>query len=849
MQDFSTNSATIPEDSVNYAQKLDAWQYFAEQFGTENMLPIAKPSEDVKSDLPAGVIGKVPSRYNQQGEIVGFHKWQEGRATAANLANWSKDSRYGFGIRLGYPLPAGGVAVCIDVDTENEDHQNTVERLITDAVGHRVAMRVRVNSSRRAYVLNVDAIEQITKRVFTLRKGDKAAGIKGEAVEILAYGQQFAAYGTHPSGADIEWMDSPAQSFTGESMMPDMQRDTLTAEAFDSLLTAINDALPVITMTERRARQRQGEAASANDDDVAIFLDDNGYTLSIGKEGERHIRSPFADEYSNEQDENDTSVTYFLPGTRDYVQGHFVSQHASDADRTNADFLDAIGFIVSQFEDLTEGETPEVAKAAASKGVPYLSGVQAGRELTEGERDRLRELNADYVHTTAGGKNVICKITKRNIAGNTVHELQYIRKPELVDRFSSTDPIQGYVTDSEGNKKRGTKLNLAAAWLAWPSHSQKFGGVDMYPNPKQCPKDTYNLYTGYSVEPKAGDVQPYLDLVDLISGHNKIHAAYVLDYLAHMIQKPEEKPSVAIVMRGGRGIGKGSFTKPISRILGMHYAQLTGAGQAAGRFNAVIVGKLCIFLDELRVTSRDAEDALKMLISESQISIERKGIDPEPFGNYARIIGASNHPDVIRTGENERRYLLLESSNERGQDQAYWAKYYGWLKNDGAAHLLAFLQARDISGFNPHQAPRTGALMAAMVEDLQPVNRFILEQLRRTAPFDCGIDDLASALSEPTDDPDQPLEGGDVRTEHAAEMLLVWLTENSPKRSGQPWNIDHARHGLRKVFNQVFKIKATGRKGKEHGRVYTVENFDTLREQFADFIGVEYGHAFNVDHD
>ncbi|MCX8985153.1 hypothetical protein [Citrobacter portucalensis] len=108
MQDFSTNSATIPEDGVNYAQKLDAWQYFAEQFGTENMLPIAKPSEDVKSDLPAGVIGKVPSRYNQQGEIVGFHKWQEGRATVANLANWSKDSRYGFGIRLGYPTPRSG---------------------------------------------------------------------------------------------------------------------------------------------------------------------------------------------------------------------------------------------------------------------------------------------------------------------------------------------------------------------------------------------------------------------------------------------------------------------------------------------------------------------------------------------------------------------------------------------------------------------------------------------------------------------------------------------------------------------------------------------------------------------
>lgn len=826
-------------------QSKTAWQHFEREFGASNIVPIAQPSEGVESTLPTGVIGKVPSRYNQKGEIVGYHDWQTGRATPADLQRWQADGRYGFGVILGRPLPSGGVAVCVDVDTENEEHQAKVHDLITAKIGGRVAMRVRENSNRRAYVVRVTCEKEISKRVMTLRKADKAAGIKPEAVEFLATGQQFAAWGRHPSGAELEWLDAPAQSFTAERIYPELALHSLTEEQFEELQQEIADAFAVERAAIEDTRARNGKAANddAISDDVALFLDANGWTLDTGKEGQRHIRSPFESEYTNEQGNNDTSVTYFSAGTRNYEQGHFVSHHASDEARTDADFLEAIGYIASQFPDLTEGETPEETAAAAGKGKPFLSGVKAGRALTGDELERLHAMNAEYVHTVAGGKNVICQISRRTLAGVTVQELQYIRPPEFSGRFISADPIYGVITDVEGNKKKGRPLNIADAWQAWPSHAQKFGGVDFHPNPKACPRDVYNLFTGFNVQPAAGDVAPYLDLVTrLICGGNEIHADYVLDLLAHMLQKPEQKPSVAVVMRGGRGIGKSSFMKPISQILGMHAANLTGAGQAAGRFNAVIVGKLCIFLDELRVTTRDAEDALKMIISEPQISIERKGIDPEPFSNYARVFGASNHMDAIRTGESERRYLLLASSDAEKDNKAYWDAFYDWLKADGAAHLLSFLQARDISKFDPFNAPRTDALMAAMVEDLTPINRYVLEQLRRNNPFPTSdFDDLSTDAEKDTA---APVISAEIRTEKAAEDLLTWLNEHHPKRSGQAWNIDHARHGLRPIFNRVFGIKATGRRGTGYGRVYQVEDFEELRERFADHIGVSYEAAF-----
>ncbi|WP_225760240.1 VapE domain-containing protein [Leclercia sp. Marseille-Q4284] len=355
------------------------WGHFSDQFGPSNIVPIALAREGVETTLPAGVLGKVPSIYNTHGAIVGFHDWQTCRAKMKDVERWAGDARYGFGVILGQPLPAGGVAVCIDVDTENEAHQATVEKLIRQALpdGLPLPMRVRTNSTRRAYVLAVDTADQITKRVLTLRKAVKAEGIKGEAVEILAYGQQFAAWGVHPSGADLEWLDAPADSMTAEACYPDMGQggQRLSFEAFNALIDAIRASLPVIDDAEKSARQRAGKGAKVKPDDVAAFLDAEGWTLSTGSEGQRHIRSPFESEYTNEQAGSDTSVTYFLPGTRDYEQGHFVSHHASDATRTDADFLDAIGFVASQFETLPATTKPD----GRSPSRPAFTQVQGGK--------------------------------------------------------------------------------------------------------------------------------------------------------------------------------------------------------------------------------------------------------------------------------------------------------------------------------------------------------------------------------------------------------------------------------------------------------------------------------------
>lgn len=344
------------------------WDWFLDQFGAHLIVPVAIATAGVKTKLPVGVIGKVPSVYNTFGDLVGYHKWQTCRATLSDIDKWKADGRYGFGVITGQELPTGGVAIAIDCDTENQIIQQQIYDEICASMPHSVAMRVRINSGRRAYLVRVKADHKIYKRI--LRLGSTPSG-KPEAIEILGHGQQLAVWGTHPSGAQIEWLDLPADHPGASEQLPDLEANVLTGAEFDALLERIVHRLgDKITGDSQAQASKRGEfTGTGKDDDVARYLDANGYTIGVGKEGERYLVSPFAHEYSGEQGgEGDTSLCYFLPGTRNFQQGHFVSLHASDADRQDVDFLEAIGYAAAQFPDVEDVvKAPLVRKERAPR--------------------------------------------------------------------------------------------------------------------------------------------------------------------------------------------------------------------------------------------------------------------------------------------------------------------------------------------------------------------------------------------------------------------------------------------------------------------------------------------------
>jgi putative DNA primase/helicase len=184
------------------------------------------------------------------------------------------------------------------------------------------------------------------------------------------------------------------------------------------------------------------------------------------------------------------------------------------------------------------------------------------------------------------------------------------------------------------HEKKISGKNRGQAWLEWPGKNIKLGGTGFFPDTKKCPPDALNFFRGLQVKPMAGDVKPYLDhLKHVICAGHEPSFHYLIGWMAHLFQKPDIKPSVAVVLKSVEGTGKGTMAEPLLRILGAHGNKTNGAYAIAGRFNGTVANRLMIFADEVDLTDKHVADRLKGIVSETTVNMERKGLEIEPLPN------------------------------------------------------------------------------------------------------------------------------------------------------------------------------------------------------------------------
>ncbi len=73
-------------------------------------------------------------------------------------------------------------------------------------------------------------------------------------------------------------------------------------------------------------------------------------------------------------------------------------------------------------------------------------------------------------------------------------------------------------------------------------------------------------------------------MLDNICGGNRDYYGWLLDHMAHMIQEPSEPPQIAVVMRGGSGIGKGEFVQHFGALFGNGFLALRDPHHALNHF-------------------------------------------------------------------------------------------------------------------------------------------------------------------------------------------------------------------------------------------------------------------------
>lgn len=260
--------------------------------------------------------------------------------------------------------------------------------------------------------------------------------------------------------------------------------------------------------------------------------------------------------------------------------------------------------------------------------------------------------------------------------------------------------------------------NIAAKWLNWPERLT-YQSIIFDPSGHDAP-DAYNTWRGLNVIPAAGGCGRILThILEVWCGDDVAQFNYVILWMALLVQRPWEKPDVALVLRSRQGSGKTIIVQILLKIFGAHGFTAAQKDQVAGRFNGHLFDKVLVVLEEAFFAGDPAAvAATNALVTNATLGYEAKGKDSFSGTNHAHVISLTNHSWAIPAGEDARRWMVLDVSDKRKGDYAYFGALQAEIENGGTEAFLHHLVGIDVAGWNPRLLPDSHALRAQQVETL-----------------------------------------------------------------------------------------------------------------------------------
>lgn len=291
-----------------------------------------------------------------------------------------------------------------------------------------------------------------------------------------------------------------------------------------------------------------------------------------------------------------------------------------------------------------------------------------------------------YAAITLEGRVAVIDMTARRF--ETINRDDFFA---LHDNKPSMDPITRRMS------------SVGRVWWKDPDRLT-FNGV-VIEDPATYRGEGYNYFRDFDVQPREGDVGPFIELTEFIAGGIKEHRDWMLDFLADMVQRPTEpSPHVGIIMFGPQGQGKSLWMKFIYKMCGPDLGMWVPRSKSfLGEFNRAAYGKVAICCEEAPFAgSGQLAAELKTFIAGDDYEYAQKFAPAFTGKNVSRFFSTSNHDHAANIDNDDRRYYLpqiekrfdLETEDGKAKAWEHFTPHYRLLKGDGPAHLLHFLKER-----------------------------------------------------------------------------------------------------------------------------------------------------------
>ena len=373
--------------------------------------------------------------------------------------------------------------------------------------------------------------------------------------------------------------------------------------------------------------------------------------------------------------------------------------------------------------------------------IPMFDGFMFEKELKE-EYDELLKSKDRYIRwcykENKSNLNIddwdeevsldYCKVKEQFEKHNCM-----IKEPlKFISRVRNKD---GLFIDALYNEGDFSKLHKSKKILFGKSFLEKwynddkklvYDGLDFSPYYKKELDKTkpyiYNLFDGFISKEIENPTTPiwFIDFIseNIAVGDEDVRD-YLINYIAHIFQHPDENPEVAIIIRGETGTGKDTLIEIIECLMGKTKDFIHRTADMSevfpkkdgGGFNSALKNKLVLQLNEA-----DGFDALKVKeLIKDQITrkynfIKEKYMKDTKQTNLVRIFFLSNQISPIAVEYNDRRLVMIKTGSKNKGNTEYWDEIYKKIYNQEIMNnLYTWLGGIDITKFDPNKRPLTEA--------------------------------------------------------------------------------------------------------------------------------------------
>lgn len=247
-----------------------------------------------------------------------------------------------------------------------------------------------------------------------------------------------------------------------------------------------------------------------------------------------------------------------------------------------------------------------------------------------------------------------------------------------------------------------------------------------------------NYYEAPTFSAVAGSAKPFFDHIDYLVP-NERERSVLINYLAHLVQKPGKKIRWSIGLVGAQRTGKNWLVDNLARkLLGETNVNVVIGSRLGDRFDGAMAGGVLLTVDEVEINDKaEVYERLKTIITQETRQFERKNKNLEELPTPRGVIFISNHTHAFFLPKGDGRFFVIDTvDHQHPEGAAYYGPLFE-LAPEFVAGVRAALMQFDLTGFNPNTLPYDTDAKIRMVKnsksDLANIVQECLEE--RQGPF------------------------------------------------------------------------------------------------------------------